>query len=273
MRILALFFFLIPANSFPQDSEEIGVWDVKNGELIENGNNLDKIGLSYWGIVSSVLPNSILETYVVSLRLITDGRHGDMGGINQLDETLKVWQIDLDTADMRVTSTDSIMVLDYTHTLIHEFGHLITLNASQIELTNDQYEDLSKGYLTAEGYATKESYLYLFVQQFWRGPLFEEWIEIDFIKNDKRRYKALYEFYLDHEEKFLTDYAAETPEEDIAESWTFFVLSDKPTGKLEKHAKVRFFYQFQELVNFRENIRENLGFIPLNYIENPVDPY
>ena len=57
---------------------------------------------------------------------------------------------------------------------------------------------------------------------------------------ERKQLNRLIDFYLDHEPEFLSDSATESPEEDIAESWTFFVLSEKP---------------YQELLNYREYIR------------------
>lgn len=46
----------------------------------------------------------------------------------KMDETVDSWPFDLDTADVNIYSCDAIEILDYTHTLIHEYGHLLTLN-------------------------------------------------------------------------------------------------------------------------------------------------
>ncbi len=42
--------------------------------------------------------------------------------------------------------------------------------------------------------------------------------------------------------------------EDIAESWTHFVLQPKPAGDTVSEKKVLFFYDFPELVELREEI-------------------
>lgn len=92
------------------------------------------------------------------------------------------------------------------------------------------------------------------------------WDKIDNKWSQRRRLRLLYRFYLKQQDSFVTDYAAESPEEDISESWTFFVLSDKPRPNSVREKKVLFFYQFPELVKRRKVIRSNLPNIPLNYL-------
>ena len=248
---------------------EIGVWEIKEGTLITNDSlSYSSMAQDYFNTINNTLPKDLIDKYVVSLRLFTDGKDGDLGGLNQMNESVYSWQFDLDTADVNIYSKDSIEILDYTHTLIHEYGHLLTLNPSQIELTDDMIQDDNKGYLTSEGYALKDSYLGIFVKQFWDDELLLEWDNIDNKKNENKRVKLLYEFYLSHRDNFVTDYAAESPEEDIAEAWTFFVLSDKPDTNTVKNQKVIFFYQFPELVEYRQKMRLNIKSIPISYLDS-----
>ncbi|MDB4291252.1 hypothetical protein N9922_03465 [Cyclobacteriaceae bacterium] len=248
---------------------EIGVWEIKEGTLITNDSlSYSSMAQDYFNTINNTLPKDLIDKYVVSLRLFTDGKDGDLGGLNQMNESVDSWQFDLDTADVNIYSKDSIEILDYTHTLIHEYGHLLTLNPSQIELTDDMIQDDNKGYLTSEGYALKDSYLGIFFKQFWDDELLLEWDNIDNKKNENKRVKLLYEFYLSHRDNFVTDYAAESPEEDIAEAWTFFVLSDKPDTNTVKNQKVIFFYQFPELVEYRQKMRLNIKSIPISYLDS-----
>jgi hypothetical protein len=63
---------------------------------------------------------------------------------------------------------------------------------------------------------------------------------------------------------FVTEYAASSPEEDIAESFAVFILnkkSDAPSTVAEQ--KTAYFYQFPELVTLRDGIRKGLGSIIL----------
>jgi len=44
------------------------------------------------------------------------------------------------------------------------------------------------------------------------------------------------------------------PAEDIAESFTYFVFTPKPTGNSIKEQKIAFFYEYPELVKLRSDI-------------------
>lgn len=260
--LLILFYFSA------KTQKEMGVWEIENGKLITNNEENNQLATTYWQVVTNTLPNDLIKNYVSSFRLFTDGLEEDLGAIIPMNDFNSKWQVELDITDMDINSMDSTHILNYTHTLIHEYGHLLTLNATQVTPTKDEYQDDKKGYLTMEGYAKKKSYLGQFVQQFWPPRLLHKWDKIDKKWNQRRRLRLLYRFYLKRQNSFVTDYAAESPEEDIAEAWTFFILSDKPKNQSLKEKKILFFYQFPDLVAQRKLIRGNLQSIPLNYLEN-----
>lgn len=257
----------LPSIAHVTDGTEIGTWQIVNGK-IQASNESDSLARRYWNFLYDLLPNEPMNKYVVSLRLFTDGKDDALGGMRPLDRTNSRWQINLDTADVNPWTNDSIRRLDCLHTIVHEFGHVLTLNSSQIVITNDQFQDDSKGYLTSEGYAKKESYLNGFVDWFWGNDMLGLWDGIDAMRNERRKALYLQDFYYMYQDRFTTSYAAESPEEDLAESWTFFVLDDKPREQRIKHRKVRFFYQFPELVAYRQAIREKMGLLPVNYLKN-----
>ncbi len=264
--VVFAFLLLYPLISNAQS--RLGSWEIEEGNLIQKEQLDNQFAETYWEKINSILPNETLQKYIVRLSLFTDGEQEDLGGITPLSENNNEWEIDLDTFDMSFHAGDSAYVLDYTHTLIHEFGHLLTLNSSQLITTEDKFQNDALGYLTSEGYAPLTSYLGKFVDQFWSMELLRRWDAIDKIKWEKRKLDLLFEFYLSMPENFVTDYAAESPEEDIAESWAYFVFCPQTKGELIKHKKVNFFYQFPELVEIRDSIRKKLTFIPKNYLES-----
>ena len=98
-----------------------------------------------------------------------------------------------------------------------------------------------------------DSYLYQFYVLFWED-IHAEWQDINLIEDEDAYYDALDDFYYAYEDRFLTDYAATNPEEDIAESFSFFVLSPRPAGDSIADQKILFFYGFPELVRLRDEI-------------------
>lgn len=267
MRTVILFNFLcIPVLLTAQ--LKLGSWEIEEGKLVPNEQLDNQFGQTYWEKVRSTLPDELLTKYVVRFTLFTDGEQEDLGGMTPLNDMNDEWEIDLDTFDMNLSNNDSLHVLDYMHTLIHEFGHLITLNARQLISTEDKFQNDEMGYLTSEGYAPPQSYLGQFVENYWPMELLREWDKIDKLKWENKKVSLLFDFYLSRPQLFVSDYAAESPEEDIAESWTYFVFCDQPKDTQVKHKKISFFYQFPNLVKYREQIRSKLPIVPINYLES-----
>jgi len=137
-------------------------------------------------------------------------------------------------------------------TMIHEFGHILTLNNTQIM---DESNVKTSNYSTDEGTLKKNSYLNGFYQAFWKDIAKEYSIE------DEEGYEEydVDKLYSDKENQFVTDYAATNPAEDIAESFAYFVTKSKPSNDKGANAKINFFYDYPELVKMREEIRSAIG--------------
>jgi hypothetical protein len=87
---------------------------------------------------------------------------------------------------------------------------------------------------------------------------YEEWNAVDSINDDLLYYERLNKFYEKYQDQFVSDYAAANPGEDIAESWTYFILAPKPHGSTIAEQKILFFYEYPELVDLRQQILTNL---------------
>lgn len=70
--------------------------------------------------------------------------------------------------------------------------------------------------------------------------------------------KALAKFYKENRDKFVTEYAATNLDEDMAESFTLFILEPKPSGVSIAEEKILFFYDFPELVELRREIAQSI---------------
>jgi len=210
-----------------------------------------------WDYYSSMIPvdaRSMLTHFII----MTDGLGGNLAAVEQSPDNPELWMLSVDIAD-----TDDL--LDLTFTLIHEYGHLLSLGADQLDIDeylfhnpddDDAYydaEDSCPTYFPGEGCTKSSAYLYQFYLEFW-DDIFDEWSEIQYIEDDDDYYEALDNFYFDYEDEFLTDYAVTNPEEDIAESWAFFIIKAKPAGNTIAEEKILFFYQFPELVALRDEI-------------------
>ncbi|MDP3208256.1 MAG: hypothetical protein Q8M65_03830, partial [Rhodoglobus sp.] len=64
-----------------------------------------------------------------------------------------------------------------------------------------------------------------------------------------------WEFYLEHEEDFVSDYAATNVVEDVAECFMTWVIEDAPSGASTVGAKLAFFENYPAFVAARDRIR------------------
>ena len=210
-----------------------------------------------WSRFANLIPQE-QRSMVYAFVIFTDGPGETMAAVEPDPGDPNRWSLAVDIADADDQG-------EFTSTLIHEFGHLLTLNERQVppdqqlalEPDNETlYEEAAAAcstYFPGEGCSEPESYINAFFGQFWDG-IYDEWMEVDAEADEELYYERLDEFYQDRQDQFVTDYAATTPEEDIAESWTAFVLQSKPAGDSIAEQKILFFYAYPELVRLRAEL-------------------
>lgn len=214
-----------------------------------------------WNYFTALIPAG-QRRIIAEYSIITDGQGGTLAAVAQTQSDPNLWELQVDIADAG-------NYYDLTYTLVHEFGHLLTLSPDQVPPSlavfnnpDDEaiYLDEASAcpdYFPGEGCANPDSYINDFYRQFW-ADIYEEWNELNLEENDDAYYEKLDEFYYKYEDQFLTSYAAANPEEDIAEAWAFFIFSPEPAGDSIAEEKVLFFYQYPELVELRTNILSNI---------------
>ncbi|MEM9204141.1 MAG: putative zinc-binding metallopeptidase [Actinomycetota bacterium] len=136
--------------------------------------------------------------------------------------------------------------------LIHEFAHLLTLQAKEVPPSFD--DGSCPTYHTGEGCSLKSSTMNEFVERFWP----QEQIDTIFAAQENEDYDALDRFYEENQDAFVTDYATTNPAEDLAETFTVFVLNDRPTGDTIADQKIEFLWNDADMVELRAKIRAAL---------------
>lgn len=136
-------------------------------------------------------------------------------------------------------------------TLVHEYAHILTLTESEMVAGVDDCATIE----TSEGCAVDDAYLWQFQQQFW-ADYGDDAPDVDNGDDD-----IAYDFYLAHEDDFVSDYAATNVVEDLAESFMTFVLEEQPAEDADTvtAAKLNFFWQYPELEAIRERIRDEFA--------------
>ena len=152
----------------------------------------------------------------------------------------------------RIGINESIFEFKITSDLIeelfvHEFAHLISYEGMRgtMEPRNNRCHE----YFSEFGCPPANSYLMDFIDDFWTEDDLDALVEFEGESIWTNR---------EVRDNFVTDYASTNPAEDFAESFTFFVLDEKNTGAKLPDQKVNYFYQFDYLIDLREEIRTEL---------------
>ncbi len=154
-----------------------------------------------------------------------------------------------------VTGADAPDELD--RTMIHEYSHLLTLRPSQVPA--DPTPEIDCPVATSDDACPNPgSYLFAYENDFWSGATEASINDEKTINGGPETEESLARFKTG---EFVTDYAAVSPTEDIAEVFAEWVLADEePAGDSVKDQKLRFFDAYPEAVAIRHDIRTNLGY-------------
>jgi hypothetical protein len=213
-----------------------------------------------WQLAYSLLPED-QHGLVGHFLIYTDGE-GDSLGAVQLVDTPSTWLLAIDIEDAQDPASLFI-------TTVHELGHLLTLNDSQVTPNADvfanpedeqlyqQAQEECSTYFTYEGCAKSNSYLNAFFQYFW-PEIYPEWQEVSESTTWSTYVNGLKDLYDRYSDQFVSEYAVTNPMEDIAESFLHFVFTPKTDGLTIAGQKVLFFYDYSELVNIRTDMLQTL---------------
>jgi len=156
-----------------------------------------------------------------------------------------------------------------TYYLIHEFGHILTLNANQLDAQTSK--EKCETYYIVNGCFKENSYGNKFAEKFWKGSNYEkEYLKLKSTSQDPGSYDyenpAWEKLFKKYENDFVSSYASSSIEEDLAETFTDFIMKEKPTGKSTiKNQKILFFYEFSEMIKLKEDVTNNIKNLEKEY--------
>lgn len=190
-----------------------------------------------WRQTTNILPKELFANFKY-FKVGGDGELGTQAYVMPLDSEGKSWCMVVDPADI---TEDGY----YPYTVVHEMAHYITLNENQVEYFSDELYPMDR-YEDRLCVADEDSYLQAFYKLFWRDIITDWYIDSD------NPY-----FYYRHQSEFVTGYASTDCTEDMAESFSAYVLLDKaPTP--ETQAKMDFFDSYPELKAIKRDILNNI---------------
>ncbi|SNY95435.1 putative zinc-binding metallopeptidase [Flagellimonas pacifica] len=201
-----------------------------------------------WELVKKIVPASYLSK--MSEFMIFSGENsGTAGYVFPTSNDLSKWQmgIAIDFAYQGGFNAGG----ELAYTIIHEFGHILTLDIDQVDASISQSN--CNNYFTGEGCAKTDSYINKLQTRYWA----DIWSEYETAQDSEEK---LEQFYQKHRDRYVTAYASTNPGEDIAEVFaTFVTRKGGPNGNSIAEQKIQLMYNHPELITFRDFIRGNMS--------------
>jgi hypothetical protein len=268
MHKLTVFFFImmliiggtVSAQEEDDDLDELARYSIDEaGNLSLMSGTADPTHDDLWILMLVLLPTDYVDSYLYEFAVFES--EDTLAYVSELEEDVWELAINIDEDPERAL------------TVIHEFGHILALNNTQFDtypteilaresdLSDEDYSegieaDMALCTTTAfdDGCPIEDSYIALFTQEFWDADDVEQiyYMEID----DPAAY-----FFDLNPDAFVSEYAATNPNEDFAESFSYFVGLSEDDYPLDgdsylMDAKILWFEQFPELIEMKEAIRE-----------------
>lgn len=224
-------------------------YDVLSGEVIQlvSGENSD-YHQELWDLFSKIFPDNITDTYISKFVVFDDIKNPELAKVipNFVDDD-GTWTMYFNRDLFRY----GIDKQEQQFTVVHELAHILTLNSVQVKVDAlNKDKDQCKTYYDVVGCSMSQSYINTFFNRFWKG---EKYTYIQNIESGE------HDLYLQNPNDFINDYAATEPREDIAESFANFVFENKDeTPNTQANQKIQFFYNYPELIQLRDDIRNIL---------------
>lgn len=231
------------ADAFVIDDVDLGpmqVYDVlSDGTLDPPASGL---GAEVWDAFTRVATPAFTSEVILSYSIGDSADSTLLAWVTQDRNSPQYWHLSVNLSGAR----DMSYLLT---TLIHEYAHILTLDLAQMSPTPD-----CEIVVPSQECWYEDSYLAAFWQEFWAGYGGDapDAANADSLVAD--------EFYEQHEEDFVTNYAASNVGEDIAESFMAYVIEPVPDPSLSTvAAKMAFFDRYPEFAAIRERIRAEFG--------------
>jgi hypothetical protein len=231
-----------------------------------------------WALFTKIISVSGAVKSIASFEVYTNANDSSAASVWRSQDPMK-WHMNVNQAYQSNRA-------DLVHTLVHEYGHVITLSGNQVAVAGS-----CPRLQLSEGCATQSSYIQGFYDKFWKkyGNVSIQSTVYAFHQQGPADEESQYpddQYYGQQEppamdpspaprtpqsaeetpgpsrgdpNEFVTEYAATNIGEDMAETFAYFVLRPKPSSSAIKDQKIQYYYQFSELVSLRDRMRAAIG--------------
>ncbi len=234
---------------------------VRNGEV-----DIDEDEHAYYReiirLVQEIIPEYILDDFE-KIIFINDSREYYAAQVRQSVESYngresEEWELYINMDDVTLVSDKKYN--QSLQTLVHEAGHTLLTNASQLDFFT-QKRDCETLYIDDLRSCAKEDSYYDTLSQFWSDD-FIEWTEDyeNLFEDDQdEAEEELEEYYQKNKEDFITEYAATSISEDAAETIAYYVTESFPTGLLNlAEEKIVSLFDYAEMRILKNTVQKLL---------------
>lgn len=202
--------------------------------------------------LETIALDTIYNSYFKGFFIFTDGE-GNMLSCSTDYQKSRRGYLGIDYEDFKDGLENDFGRKRFYYSMVNQISNVVVKEKNQIDYSKTVPFNLEK-YGTITHTARKDAYIYQFYSRFWNDQIYLDSIATEYnTQINARKY-----FYLRHQDDFLNEYASQDPFKDIVESMTRFILFEKNTENNIKGEKIRFFYEYDDIIELKDIIGKNL---------------
>lgn len=211
---------------FPLSFERI--YEVSAGTLksTSGANEVREVDTELFALFTSVVGKKAISDNVKEWRVFKN-ENSDLGAFVELIAGTSQWVVGVNRENF--DAEDEQLTRAFANLFVHEYAHILLFNDSDFESA--------------------------YKSQFWTAEDERHSVRVAGLGN---QFSVLSRYYDLNRERFVSDYATLSPEEDMAETFVAFVRESKPTGTSIRDKKIDQFYTSTLFVEERTRLRANL---------------
>lgn len=253
--------YLDDLEDIPLREGERTTFDINQGVAPDIDRNTHPIYRETWRLVREIVPDEYLDNFN-AIRFYNDKDDRYSALVRQRvmrdNEEISVeWRLDINLDNYSLEQGD---YNDAVETITHEAGHVLLMNATQMEYFVD--EDECDNYYVAQLQACAQDSSYYEILMQWWDEEFIKWGN-DWAGDLRNPELAedlegeLRGYYEEHEGEFVSAYAATGPNEDAAEVIAHVAMEDIPkTAGTIAEKKMYALLTFEEILELRERVQQ-----------------
>jgi hypothetical protein len=202
---------------------------VATGQLLStDGSTVRLVDKQLFDLFSAVVGKDVVAKDVKEWRVFYDDKN-DLGAFVETLSGSGKWVVGVNRYSF---SNDNLQIKkSFANLFVHEYSHILLFKEPAFS------ED--------------------FKNKFWSKEDFGHQRRVGEAGADER-FNVLRRYFDNNKDRFVSDYATLSPDEDMAETFVYFVREDKPLGNTLAERKILAFYAEAEWVALRAQLRANL---------------